>query len=153
MKIREASQRLERDIGPLAKEVDRALQDSSSGGGREELFYHAPSTGHQRGDGTLDRDMEALIGSSHDMLQESLSLAMETEQIGIVTIDQMGRQREQLQGANLNIARTREIANQAASVLGEMSRKAFRNKLCLYIMIGSLIVLNLWALVRLLSKH
>jgi vesicle transport through interaction with t-SNAREs protein 1 len=151
MKIREASQRIERDITPLSTEVARALQDSSNGG-REELFYQAPEA-HQRGDGTLDRDMEALIGSSHDMLTESLSLAMETEQIGNSTIDQLSRQRQQLQGANLNIARTREIANHAASIMGEMSRKAFRNKMCLYGMIGTLILLNLWALIRLFKKH
>mmetsp|Transcript_52796 Transcript_52796/g.128005 ORF Transcript_52796/g.128005 Transcript_52796/m.128005 type:complete len:214 (+) Transcript_52796:147-788(+) len=154
MKIREATQRIERDITPLSKEVSRALQGGgdSNSGGREELFYHAPDA-HQRGDGTLDRDMEALIGSSHDMLQESLSLAVESEHIGDSTIGQMSQQRQQLQGANLNIARTREIANQAASVMGEMSRKAFRNKMCLYGMIGTLILLNLWALVRLFNKH
>mmetsp|Transcript_52794 Transcript_52794/g.127998 ORF Transcript_52794/g.127998 Transcript_52794/m.127998 type:complete len:213 (+) Transcript_52794:316-954(+) len=153
MKIREATQRIERDIAPLSKEVSRALQGGdNNNGGREELFYHAPDA-HQRGDGTLDRDMEALIGSSHDMLQESLSLAIESEHIGDSTIGQMSQQRQQLQGANLNIARTREIANQAASVMGEMSRKAFRNKMCLYGMIGTLILLNLWALVRLFNKH
>ena len=83
MKIREATQRIERDITPLSKEVSRALQaGDNNSGGREELFYHAPEA-HQRGDGTLDRDMEALIGSSHTMLQESLSLAIESEQIGV----------------------------------------------------------------------
>jgi Snare region anchored in the vesicle membrane C-terminus len=76
------------------------------------------------------------------------SIAMETEQIGNSTIDQMGRQREQLLGANSNIDRTRQIAEQAASVLKEIGRKAFGNKLCLYVMIGVLILLNLWALVR-----
>lgn len=73
---------------------------------------------------------------------------METEQIGNSTIGQMGRQREQLMGANTNIERTRQIAEQAGSILSDMGRKAFRNKLCLYIMIGVLILLNLWALVR-----
>ena len=81
MKIREATQRIERDVTPLSKEISRALQTSNNGG-REELFYNAPAA-HQRGDGSLDRDMEALIGSSHDMLQESLSLAIESEQIGV----------------------------------------------------------------------
>ena len=53
--------RLERDIGPLAKEVQRALNDT----GREELFYQAPTAG----DG--NRDMESLIQSSDDLLRES----------------------------------------------------------------------------------
>jgi hypothetical protein len=60
MKIREASQRVERDIGPLTKEVQRAMND----GQREELFYQAPT-------GSPSRDMESLISSSDDMLRES----------------------------------------------------------------------------------
>lgn len=52
---------IERDIGPLAKEVQRALNDT----GREELFYHAPNV-----DGA-NRDMESLIQSSDDLLRES----------------------------------------------------------------------------------
>jgi hypothetical protein len=61
MRIREAQQRVERDIGPLSKEVQRALQE----GGREELFYRAPNA-----DGD-DGDMESLIRSSEDSLRES----------------------------------------------------------------------------------
>jgi hypothetical protein len=68
MKIREASQRIDRDIAPLAKEVTRALQESSNGG-REELFYQAPV----RNGNYVGPDMEALIGSSDDLLRESLS--------------------------------------------------------------------------------
>jgi len=77
---------------------------------------------------------------------------METEQIGNNTMEQMGRQREQLQGANANIIRTREIAEQASSVLLEMSRKAFKNKLFLYVMVAILIFGNFWALSRLFRK-
>lgn len=47
-------------------------------------------------------------------------LAMETEQIGNATIDQMGRQREQLQGANTNIDATLAVARQASAVLTQM---------------------------------
>jgi hypothetical protein len=65
MKIKEAQQRLERDITPLAKEVSRALQESSAAG-REELFAQAAPGG-------ISRDMEALIGSSEDLLRESLA--------------------------------------------------------------------------------
>lgn len=77
---------------------------------------------------------------------------METEQIGTTTMEQMGRQREQLQGANANIVRTREIMEQASSVLLEMSRKAFKNKLFLYLMVALLIFGNFWALSRLFRK-
>jgi len=154
MKIREASQKIERDIGPLTKEVIRALNiggGDSVGTGREELFAQAPGM-HGRDYGYNSSDMESLIGSSEDMLRQSLSLAMETEQIGNNTMEQMGRQREQLQGANANIIRTREIAEQASSVLLEMSRKAFKNKLFLYVMVAILIFGNFWALSRLFRK-
>ena len=45
---------------------------------------------------------------------------METEQIGNSTLSQMGRQREQLTGANANIEATREIALQAKAILTDM---------------------------------
>merc|ERR1740130_2469634 len=157
MKIKDASQKIERDIGPLSKEVTRALNITGNGngnggeGGREELFAQVPGM-HGRDYGYNSSDMESLIGSSEDMLRESLSIAMETEQIGNVTIDQMGRQREQLQGANRNIIRTREIVEQAGSILQEMSRMAFKNKLFLYICVGILIFGNFWALTRLFKK-
>ena len=61
MKIREASQRVERDIAPLTKEIQR-----SNEGNREELFYQAPSAASgQTG------DMESLIAGSEDLLRES----------------------------------------------------------------------------------
>ncbi|KAL3906457.1 MAG: hypothetical protein SGARI_004000 [Bacillariaceae sp.] len=154
LKIREAQQRLERDVAPLAKEVSRALQETAGSGGdangaREELFYQAP--GRTAAQNNI-RDMESLIGNSNDLLQESLSLTMETEQIGNDTIGQMTRQREQIQGANSNARHVREIAEQASVVLTDMGRKAFRSKLVLYVMIGVLIKANLWAFVRMLKK-
>ena len=45
---------------------------------------------------------------------------METEQIGNATINQMGQQREQLEGANRNISDTMAIAMQARAVLNDM---------------------------------
>jgi hypothetical protein len=60
LKVREASQRIERDIAPLGKEVQRSLNN----GDREELFYQAPQ-------GSPGRDMESLISTSDDLLRES----------------------------------------------------------------------------------
>ena len=77
---------------------------------------------------------------------------METERIGNSTLQQMGRQREQLMGANANIARTREIAQQARLVLTEIGRKAFYNKIVLYGLVSLLVILNFWALTRWLKK-
>ena len=45
---------------------------------------------------------------------------METEQIGNSTLEQMSRQREQLQNANLNIDATIEIAREATMILTDM---------------------------------
>ncbi|KAG7345193.1 hypothetical protein IV203_032745 [Nitzschia inconspicua] len=97
-------------------------------------------------------NMESLIENSDELLRESLSLTVESEQIGNATIDQMTRQREQIEGANAIALRTRQIAEQASAVLTDMGRRAFRNKLFLYIMIGVLMMGNLWAFVRLLKK-
>ena len=78
MKIKDASQKIERDIGPLSKEVTRALNININGnenggeGGREELFAQVPGM-HGRDYGYNSSDMESLIGSSEDMLRESLS--------------------------------------------------------------------------------
>jgi hypothetical protein len=73
MKIREASQKIERDVLPLSREVARALNGGTNeGGGREELFYQAPAV-DGRDYGYNSGDMESLIGSSEDMLRESLS--------------------------------------------------------------------------------
>lgn len=77
---------------------------------------------------------------------------MESERIGNSTLEQMGRQREQLMGANANIARTREIVQQARVVLTEIGRKAFNNKLFLRGLVGFLIFLNFWAFTRVLRK-
>jgi hypothetical protein len=63
MKVREAQQRVERDITPLSREVQRAINDQ----GREELFYQAPDPNANPD----SRDMESLIGSSDDLLRES----------------------------------------------------------------------------------
>ena len=65
MKVKEASQRIERDITPLLKEVQRALNTGGDAPNREELFYQAPTVGGAGG------DMESLIASSEDMLRES----------------------------------------------------------------------------------
>lgn len=62
MKIREASLRLDRDITPLSREVQRALNNVN----REELFYQAPDASSP-----TSRDMESLISNSEDMLRES----------------------------------------------------------------------------------
>ena len=68
MKIREASQKVERDIVPLQREIMRAINGGNNEqANREELFYQAPRVDEP------NYGMESLIGSSEDMLRESLS--------------------------------------------------------------------------------
>ena len=68
LKIKQAQQRLEREIAPLAKEVERALHET----GREELFYQAPTVdGGGSGANGSGGDMESLIGNSEALLRES----------------------------------------------------------------------------------
>lgn len=144
MRTRESQQRLERDIGPLAKEVQRALQET---GGREELFYQAPDI--EQGGSSMD----SLIQSSDDLLRESQSILAETEHIGTTTLQQMGRQREQINNANTNLEAVQAVAVQAKNILVSMSRRAFKSKLALYVMITALAMANVYVLYRIFKKH
>ena len=143
MRISEARQLLERDIGPLAKEVERALNETN----REELFYQPPNIDQQ------PDDVEALIQSSHDMLRESHSVLAETEHIGNQTLLQMGRQRDQLQNANRNLEAIQSVAVQAKNILVSISRRACRSRLALYCMIAVLGAANVFVLYRIYRKH
>ena len=71
VRVTESKQRLERDIGPLSKEVKRQLNDM----GRQELFssnnYEAPNMMEQG-----RSDMEGLLSNSDDLLRDSLAYAI-----------------------------------------------------------------------------
>ena len=66
-RVQESQQRVQRDIGPLAKEVKRQLDDM----GRQQLFndnnYQAPDL--EGGNSDMDR----LLENSEDMLRSSLA--------------------------------------------------------------------------------
>jgi vesicle transport through interaction with t-SNAREs protein 1 len=143
MRTKEAQQRIERDIGPLAKEVHRALLETQ---GRDELFYQAP-------DIEQGSSMDSLLQSSDDLLRESQSILAETEHIGTTTLQQMGRQREQINNANTHLAAVQEVAVQAKNILMSMSRKAFKNKLALYVMIAALLMTNVYVIRAVYKKH
>jgi hypothetical protein len=142
-RVQESQQKLERDVAPLAKEVQRQLHDT----GREELFYQAPDIE------SSPHDMDRLISSSDDLLRESQSILAETEYIGTNTIMQMGQQREQLQNANLNLEAVQRVTGQAKRLMVGMSRKLLKTKLGLYFTICVLSVANLWVLVKIYQKH
>jgi len=144
-RAQEARQKVERDIGPLSKEIKRQLNEM----GREELFYQAPDIEQ----GSSTSDLDSLIRNSDDLLRESQSILAETEQIGTSTLHQMGRQREQLQNANTSLEAVQNVAIQAKNILSGMARKALKSKLCLYFMIAVLGFLNLFVLYRIYKKH
>lgn len=115
-RVTESKQRIQRDIGPLSKEVKRQLD----GMARQDLFnnnaagYEAP----QMGGGPSD--MQGLLSNSEDMLRDSLALCADSEEVGTSTLLQMGRQREQLETTAGHIDATRSAAEQAGTILRSM---------------------------------
>ena len=118
-RVTESKQRIQRDIGPLSKEVKRQLD----GMARQDLFnenaagYEAPQMG---GGGGGQSDMQGLLSNSEDMLRESLALCADSEEIGTSTLLQMGRQREQLETTAGHIDATRNAVEQAGTILRSM---------------------------------
>ena len=120
-RVTESKQRIQRDIGPLSKEVKRQLD----GMARQDLFnenaagYEAPQMGGGGGGGGQS-DMQGLLSNSEDMLRESLALCADSEEIGTSTLLQMGRQREQLETTAGHIDATRNAVEQAGTILRSM---------------------------------
>jgi len=169
-KAGQAQQRIERDIDPLAKEIQRALgemsagvgvgHDAGGGGGgggsagqRDELFYQPPDLEGGGGGESQQQMMDSLIQSSDELLRESRSVLAETEEIGTSTLRHMGQQREQLQNANTQLEAVQAAAAQAALILRGMSRKALKSKLFLYALISVLGGANLYVLYLIVRKH
>lgn len=151
MRVTEARHLLERDIGPLAREVQRALHEM----GREELFYEAPTADleYAAAGAAGSSDMDSLIQSSEDLLRESQSILMETEYIGDQTLYQMSRQREQLQNAGQSLQAVQNAVGTAGRVLKSMSRRACRSRFALHVMIATLGAANLFVLYCIYKKH
>ena len=144
MLVREAKNLLERDIQPLSQEVEKQLHEM----GRQELFYQAPDI--EGGGG--NNDLDALIHSSDSLLRESQSILAETEQIGTATLQQMGRQREQLENSNQHLDAVLAATRQAKNILVSMSWRAWKSKFALYCMITLLTAANLYVLVHNFKK-
>ena len=96
--------------------------------------------------------MDSLIHSSDALLRESQSILMETEQIGTATLQQMGRQREQLENSNRHLDAVRAATLQAKNILVSMSWRAWRSKIALYVMIAILGFANFYVLVHNFKK-
>lgn len=158
LRVTEAQQRLERDIAPLAREVSRQLQEIQRQ--EEELFYRPPRADVEDGNGNYNNEnnsssmmMQSLIQSSDELLRESQSILVETEYIGNQTLQQMGRQREQLHHTHASLAAVQEAATRAHVLLRDMSRRACRSRLALYAMIAVLSAAHVWVLYAIYKKH
>eukprot|EP00522_Entomoneis_paludosa_P014176 CAMPEP_0172456986 /NCGR_PEP_ID=MMETSP1065-20121228/19127_1 /TAXON_ID=265537 /ORGANISM="Amphiprora paludosa, Strain CCMP125" /LENGTH=217 /DNA_ID=CAMNT_0013210387 /DNA_START=13 /DNA_END=666 /DNA_ORIENTATION=- len=148
----EAQNLLTKDIAPLAKEINRQLSKSkpNTNAEREELFYQAPdieSSEHPRS------DMDSLIQNSDDLLQESRSILADTEEIGTRTLQQMGRQREQIENSNQHLTALQAATQQAKTILGSMAYRAWKSKMALYGMIATLLAANGYVLYLIYKKH
>lgn len=140
MRVKEAQMLMDRDIGPLSIEVQRALSTT------DDLFYHAPES-------APSSDMESLIRNSEDMLRESQTVLADTEYIGNQTLLQLGRQREQLQHANRSLEGVQVAAVRAKEILVRMSHRACRTRLGLYASIAVLTCANGFVIYCIIRRH
>eukprot|EP01083_Nonionella_stella_P076643 208958_1 len=144
--IQESKRRVEQELNPLWKEVDRAMKQQQNplqhpdSQNRTELFsgYRAPNLNQDGSD-----DMEMLIRNSEDLLLESQNLCYASEETGAETLNLMGRQREQLQNAGNHLAGARAYLDDASDILKSMTRKAMRNKRFLQGVVALLVVANI----------
>ena len=156
LRVQEARQLLERDIGPLSKEIQRTLQSTQQQAQRDALLSSTRAASTYQAPRPLSvefGDMDALIQSSDDLLRESQSILAETEQIGDSTIHQLHRQREQLSNAHRSLQVVQAAMEQSGRLLKSMGRRACRSRLALYMMIGTLTALNLFVLYCIYQKH
>mmetsp|Transcript_6998 Transcript_6998/g.12561 ORF Transcript_6998/g.12561 Transcript_6998/m.12561 type:complete len:198 (+) Transcript_6998:498-1091(+) len=153
MKIRDAQNKLDRDVGPIGREITRALDEKQ---GRDFLMegarpsYVSPTLMEEGGGASSEVD--SLIANSEALLLETQSICANTEQIGNSTLDQMGSQREQLYITSEHVHGTRSRVDQARALLINMRKRALRNKLFLYSIILFLVLANCGMLYYIIFK-
>jgi uncharacterized small protein (DUF1192 family) len=168
LRVMEAKQLLQRDIGPLSKEIQRTLlsiQKNQANRSNTEALWTKPTSGNNKQNNTntyqaptnhhfdVETDsMDALIQSSESLLRESQSILHETEYIGNETIQQLVQQREQLTNAQQSLHAVQNIMTTTQQILKSMGRRACRSRLALHMMIGTLISLNLFTLYWIYTK-
>ena len=170
-KAEEAKRKLERDIGPLEEEIKGRKSTTNGGGGISSVFkrgggqstsdenylfgnrsrptYAPPSIGGESdleiGEDTLSTPLTAMeqrMQDSEHLLRETQALCAESEQIGAATLETMGRQREQIERSGGLIQQSIENTEEARRIMKEMARRALKNKIFLYCIIGLLLFAN-----------
>lgn len=181
-RVGEARRRMEQEVRPLSDEVRRALEERQQLGGgagsgasaateeaqRSELFgggsaarggYRAPTLGGEDvGGGGDDEEGQASVApdylqESERLLLESQALCADSEQVGASTLQAMGQQREQLEGAAERLGQAKAAAEEATRILRVMGGRALRNRLFLQGVIAALIAGNLLVLYRIFRKE
>mmetsp|Transcript_20070 Transcript_20070/g.26295 ORF Transcript_20070/g.26295 Transcript_20070/m.26295 type:complete len:251 (+) Transcript_20070:44-796(+) len=163
--VEQAKNRLERELVPLEQEINRTSTTVGAGGGQlssspssppNNMFYQPPQEDSNywssNSNGGLGDTTEQLIQSSEDLLRESQALCVDSELVGNSTLEQMTRQREQLQISMGNANDTRGMVMEARRIMTNMGRKALKNKLFLYFVIFILIVMNVMAFLHVLRQ-
>eukprot|EP00578_Thalassiosira_sp_NH16_P021439 CAMPEP_0181103824 /NCGR_PEP_ID=MMETSP1071-20121207/15087_1 /TAXON_ID=35127 /ORGANISM="Thalassiosira sp., Strain NH16" /LENGTH=272 /DNA_ID=CAMNT_0023186955 /DNA_START=86 /DNA_END=901 /DNA_ORIENTATION=- len=87
-------------------------------------------------------EMEQRMQDSEHLLRETQALCAESEQIGAATLETMGRQREQIERSGGLLAQSIENTREAREIMKEMARRALKNKILLYCIIGLLVLAN-----------
>mmetsp|Transcript_21207 Transcript_21207/g.29994 ORF Transcript_21207/g.29994 Transcript_21207/m.29994 type:complete len:248 (+) Transcript_21207:23-766(+) len=159
--VEQAKQRLERELAPLEQEINRtttvgaATNAAGPSSPPTNLFYQPPqedSNYWSSGGSGLGDTTEQLIQSSEDLLRESQALCADSELVGNATLDQMTRQREQLQISMGHANDTRGMVMEARRIMTNMGRRALKNKIFLYFVIFILIVLNVMAFLHVIRQ-
>mmetsp|Transcript_13702 Transcript_13702/g.19585 ORF Transcript_13702/g.19585 Transcript_13702/m.19585 type:complete len:255 (-) Transcript_13702:66-830(-) len=147
-------------VGNNAQNSNHGMRRNWSGGdvemNRAELFAGggagAGAGGTYRPPTFDENEAQVLASQSESLLLESQALCSETEQIGNETLHAMGRQRDQLFHASERIQLARQYAERASVLLKDMGRKALRNKIFLYTVIGILLLANFVVIVAIVKR-
>lgn len=129
--MRYAIQQLERDaaqvfvISASSRTTFAAPVDPEAA---EKQQRHALLAGHKK-----------LLGTG-DVIDETNRIGLESEQIGAATMDELRRQREQLEGAEKDMFEIGQGVTEAGSTLARMGRRVFSNKFILSLIIFMLLV-------------
>jgi len=119
---REAKKVLSDEISPLALEVNRAIKDAEK---REGLMVGSASSSVRssavgRGSTVNPVEVQQLIDTQDDLMQNSLQVRDQTELIGNEVLGSMQGQRNQLYNASGNIEGTRAVVDESRGFLRRM---------------------------------
>jgi len=116
-------------------------------GGLNNNYNDDNDTDLEQGEGSslttpLTSVTEQRMQDSQHLLRETQALCAESEQFGALTLETMGRQREQMERSGGLLEGALEDTAQARAIMKEMARRALKNKIVLYCIIALLVLAN-----------